>query len=78
MDFKNRQQCGFGSCFDSSIIRFESENMYIELMSWFLVPVRLITLPETNIAPENGWSECQFPFGMAYFHVLCLFQGEYY
>ena len=29
------------------------------------------TLPETNIAPENGWLEDAFPFGMAYFQVLC-------
>ena len=28
------------------------------------------TLPETNIAPENGWLDYQFPFGMAYFQVL--------
>ncbi len=28
------------------------------------------TLPETNIAPENGWLEYQFPFGKAYFQVL--------
>ena len=29
-------------------------------------------LPETNIfAPENGWLEDEFPFGMAYFQVLC-------
>jgi len=27
--------------------------------------------PETNIAPENGWLEYQFPFGMAYFQVPC-------
>ena len=27
------------------------------------------TLPETNIAPENGWLEYYFPFGMAYFQV---------
>ena len=25
------------------------------------------TLPETNIAPENGWLEDYFPFGKAYF-----------
>ena len=25
------------------------------------------TLPETNIAPENGWLEDYFPFGMTYF-----------
>ena len=30
-----------------------------------------VTLPETNIAPGNGWSEDEFPFGMAYFHGLC-------
>ncbi len=28
-----------------------------------------ITLPETNIAPENGWLEYYFPIGMAYFQV---------
>ena len=28
------------------------------------------TLHETNIVPENGWLE-YFPFGMAYFQVLC-------
>ena len=25
------------------------------------------TLPETNISPENGWLEYQFPLEMAYF-----------
>ena len=29
------------------------------------------TLPETNMAPENGWLEYSFPFGMAYFQGLC-------
>ena len=29
------------------------------------------TLPETNIARENGWLEYNFPIGMAYFQVLC-------
>ncbi len=24
-----------------------------------------LPLPETNIAPENGWLEDEFPFGMA-------------
>ena len=28
-----------------------------------------ITLPEANIAPENGWLEYEFPFGKAYFQV---------
>ena len=26
-----------------------------------------VTLPETNIAPENGWLEYYFPFGKAHF-----------
>ena len=29
------------------------------------------TLPETNIAPENGWLEYYFPIGEAYFQGLC-------
>ena len=26
-----------------------------------------LTLPETNIAPENGWLEYYFPIGKPYF-----------
>ena len=33
--------------------------------------IQIITLSETNIAPENGWLEYYFPIGMAYFQVLC-------
>ena len=29
------------------------------------------TLPKTNMAPEKQWLEDEFPFGMAYFQVLC-------
>ena len=29
-----------------------------------------VTLPETNIAPENGWLEYYFPIGEAYFQGL--------
>ena len=29
-----------------------------------------ITIPDTNVAPENGWLEDCFPFGMAYFRAL--------
>ena len=29
------------------------------------------TLPETNIAPKNGWLEYYFPIGEAYFQGLC-------
>ena len=35
------------------------------------------TLPKTNIIPENGWLEEEFPFGMAYFQVLCWIYGGY-
>ena len=28
------------------------------------------TLPETNVAPENGWLENYFPIGEAYFKGL--------
>ena len=31
----------------------------------------IITLPETNIAPNNGWLEHYFPIGEAYFQGLC-------
>ena len=31
-----------------------------------------IALPETNIAPENGWLEYSFPFGKPYFQGLLL------
>ena len=31
----------------------------------------VVTQPKTNIAPENGWLEDYFPFGEAYFQVLC-------
>jgi len=32
---------------------------------------RSLTLPETDMAPENRWLEYQFPFGMSYFQGLC-------
>ena len=31
---------------------------------------RMVALPETNIAPENGCLEDDFPFGKAYFQIL--------
>ena len=31
----------------------------------------MATLPETNIAPENGWLEDEFPFGKPYLQVIC-------
>ena len=29
--------------------------------------LKMNTLPKTDIVPENGWLEDEFPFGMAYF-----------
>ena len=40
-----------------------------------LFQVQIRTLPETNIAPENGWLEDWFPFGMASCQVLVRFRG---
>ena len=34
------------------------------------------TLPETNIAPENGWLEYDFPMGEAYFQGLFFVSGR--
>ena len=39
-----------------------------ETMKWF---PKIDTLPKTNIAPENGLLEYQFPFGKAHFQVPC-------
>ena len=36
------------------------------------------TLPESNIAPENGWLEDEFPFGMNSFQVFMLVSGRFY
>ena len=36
-----------------------------------LFGVEINTLPETNIAPKNGWLEYYFPIGEAYFQGLC-------
>ena len=33
------------------------------------------TLPETNMAPKNGWLEYYVPFRSAYFQGPCFFQG---
>ena len=40
---------------------------------FFCTLPRCHTLPETNIAAENGWLEDEFPFGKASCKVLCLF-----
>ena len=34
--------------------------------NWMVI---LVIIPETNVAPENGWLEYSFPFGMAHFQV---------
>ena len=36
-----------------------------------LVSGRVYTLPETNIAPKNGWLEYYFPIGKVTFQGLC-------
>ena len=43
-----------------------AEGVFLNVMTELMV-----TLPETNIAPENGSLEYSFPFGMAYFQGLC-------
>ena len=35
----------------------ESFECFQDFPGWF------VTIPETNIAPENGWLEDEFPFG---------------
>ena len=40
---------------------------------FFFQNPRLIALPETYIAPENGWLGDYFPIGKAYFQGLCQF-----
>ena len=42
---------------------FNLQSQYIE---------QHVTLPETNVAPENGWLEYYFPIGEAYFQGLLL------
>ena len=34
------------------------------------------TLPKTNITPENGWLEYEFPFGKAHFLGAMLVSGR--
>ena len=41
------------------------------LLIWKFQESKRITLPETNIAPENKWLEDYFPLGKAHFQVLC-------
>ena len=36
-----------------------------------------VTLPKTNIAPENRPLEKEIPIGNHHFQVLCYFQGGY-
>ena len=45
----------------------------LSLATGKLVKIRdgIYTLPETNIATKNGWSEYYFSTGEAYFQVLC-------
>ena len=47
---------------------FSGSCLFLTVLSFLCIP--LSTLPETNIAPENGWLEYYFPIGMAYFQGL--------
>ena len=53
----------------------QAEVSFLRLVFPFLQWTRSITyyvtLPETDIAPENWWLEDYFPFGKAYFQGLC-------
>ncbi len=53
-----------GELRDDWIVGATSYVRFIQI--WFLTT----TLPETNIAPENGWLEYYFPIGEAYFQGL--------
>ena len=51
---------------------FYGRGRHLRVCKWIHMQTREgFTLPETDIAPENGWLEVDFPFGKAYFHVLC-------
>ncbi len=49
--------------------KFEGQNQVAKLY------IQRVTLPETNIAPKNGWLEYYFPIRDAYFQVPCVFWG---
>ena len=50
----------------------QREAIFGKVQVWLIVSIAMdLTLPETNIAPENGWLEDSFPFGKAYFQGLC-------
>ena len=44
------------------------------------VRMGVLTLPETNIAPKNGWLEYYFPIGEAYFQgqTVSFREGRYF
>ena len=55
----------FHPCFIRCVLKISAANLEI-------FPTKNPgTLPETNIGPENGWLEYEFPFGKAYFQGLC-------
>ena len=62
-----------------AIIHSANPTLFSVLQYVVLIKIYLenYTLPETNIAPENGWLEDYFPFGKAYFQVLCWLWGGY-
>ena len=80
--------CIFLNCFDSWSVHVEPTvpNGLWKMASWstwvkvidypkIIDTTTTLTLTGTNIAPESGWMEDEFPFGMAHLQVLCEFQG---
>ena len=51
--------------------------LYMHNIHYHIVIHLWIALPETKVAPENGWLECSFPVGMAYFPVAMSVSGVY-
>ena len=65
------QQCrddpgGSANCHQSTSVR---GRILLGSIHWLVT--NGITLPETNMAPENQWLEDEFPFRMVHFQGLC-------
>ena len=50
--------------------KFTPESKFQAFFCWLPTTQKKGTLTKTNIAPENGWLEDSFPFGMASWQVL--------
>ncbi len=47
------------------------KNGEYDAVQWYRKQNREHNLPETIIAPENGWLEYYFPIGEVYFQRIC-------